>query len=83
MPVYRPFSRRPLPLTVSPCVPRNPQYRSLAVDANSTVGNCAAESRTRVSPAFSWSAISPWTMSFTVWKPALAWAWLEIVDPSR
>ncbi len=53
------------------------------MDANSTVGSCAAESRTRVSPAFSWSAISPWTMSFTVWKPALARAWSEIVDPSR
>ncbi len=65
-------------------MPRNPQYRSLAFDANSTVGQLRRrESRTRVSPSFSWTAISPWTMSFTVWKPALAWAWFEIVDPSR
>src|SRR5215467_14115661 len=83
VPVYRPFLRLPLPVTVRPCVPRNPQYRSLFLDSNATVGSCAPESRTRVLPAFSWLRIASWTSLFTVRKALLDSAFAEIGDPAR
>ena len=64
-------------------MPRNPQYRSLLLVSNATVGSVAGESRTRVRPAFSWLSTVSWTSVFTVRNALLASAFLEISDPAR
>ena len=83
VPAYRPFWRVPRPVTVKPWVPRNPQYRSLLLDSNATAGSCAAESRTRVLPAFSWPRIAFCTSAFSARKASLASTCFAIGDPAR